>query len=105
MACTLPSCCVALCICCVVLCIVYFVTFPVLFVCICVLNNCHRVATQLQLNISYRIINTKVIPVITVATGTISKSVRQYLGNIQGKHEIKELQNTAILGTAHCGKC
>jgi len=36
---------------CVVLCIVCFVTFPVLFVCICVLNNCHRVATQLQLNI------------------------------------------------------
>jgi hypothetical protein len=38
---------------CVVLCDVYFVTFPVVFVCICVLNNCHRVATQLQLNISY----------------------------------------------------
>jgi hypothetical protein len=30
------------------------VTFPVLFVCICVLHNCHRVATQLQLNISYQ---------------------------------------------------
>jgi len=42
-----------LCIFCVVLCIVCFVTFPVLFVCICVLNYCHRVATQLQLNISY----------------------------------------------------
>jgi hypothetical protein len=36
-----------------VLYIVCFVTFPVLFVCICVQNNCHRVATQLQLNISY----------------------------------------------------
>jgi hypothetical protein len=36
-----------------VLCDVCFVTYPVLFVCICVLNNCHRVATQLQLNISY----------------------------------------------------
>jgi len=35
----------------VVLCIVCFVTFPVLFVCICVLNNCHRVATQLQLTL------------------------------------------------------
>jgi len=34
-----------------VLCIVCVVTFPVLFVCIRVLNNCHRVATQLQLNI------------------------------------------------------
>ena len=41
---------------CVVLCIVCFVTFPVLFVCTCVLNNCHRVATQLQLNISYCIV-------------------------------------------------
>jgi hypothetical protein len=33
-----------------------FVLFSVLFVCICVLNYCHRVATQLQLNISYHII-------------------------------------------------
>jgi len=38
---------------CVVLCIVCFVSFSVLFVYICVLNYCHRVATQLQLNISY----------------------------------------------------
>ena len=36
---------------CVVLCTVCFVSFSVLFVCICVLNYCHRVATQLQLNI------------------------------------------------------
>jgi hypothetical protein len=42
---------------CVALCIVCFVTFLVLFVCICVLNNCHRVATQLQLNISYHTIH------------------------------------------------
>jgi len=35
-----------------------FVSFSVLFVCICVLNYCHRVATQLQLNISYHIIFT-----------------------------------------------
>jgi hypothetical protein len=42
---------------CVVLCIVCFVTFPVLFVCTCVLNNCHRMATQLQLNISYHILS------------------------------------------------
>jgi hypothetical protein len=40
-------------------------------------------------------------PVIMGATGTISKSFRKYLGNIQGEHEIKELQKTAILGTAH----
>jgi hypothetical protein len=49
---------------CVVLCIVSFVTYSVLFVCVCVLYYCHRVATQLQLNISYqtadkkRILNT-----------------------------------------------
>jgi hypothetical protein len=36
---------------CAVLCIVYFLSFSVLFVCICVLYYCHRVATQLQLNI------------------------------------------------------
>jgi len=35
------------------------------------------------------------------STGTTSKSLRQYLSNILGKHEIKELQKTDILGTAH----
>ena len=44
---------------------------------------------------------TKVIPVIIRATGTISKSFRKYVSNIPGNHEIKELQKTAILGTAH----
>jgi hypothetical protein len=38
-----------------VVCICCFVLFSVLFVCICVLYYCHRVATQLQLNISYHI--------------------------------------------------
>jgi hypothetical protein len=46
-------------------------------------------------------VNAKVIPVITGATGTISKSLIHYLSNVPGKHEIKELQRTAILGTAH----
>ena len=46
-------------------------------------------------------VKTKVIPVIIVATGTISKSFRKYVSNIPGKHEVKELQKTAILGTAH----
>ena len=46
-------------------------------------------------------VKTKVIPVITGATGTISKSFRKYLSNIPGNHEVKELQKTAILGTAH----
>ena len=46
-------------------------------------------------------VRTKVIPVIIGATGTISKSFRKYVSNIPGKHEEKELQKTAILGTAH----
>ena len=35
-------------------------------------------------------VKTRVIPVIIGATGTISKSLRQYLNNIPGKYEIKE---------------
>jgi hypothetical protein len=46
-------------------------------------------------------VKAKVIPVIIGATGTISKSLRQDLSNIPRKHEIKELQKTAVLGTPH----
>jgi len=48
-------------------------------------------------------VKTKVIPVIQVigATGNISNSSRKYVSNIPGKHEVKEPQKTAILGTAH----
>jgi hypothetical protein len=46
-------------------------------------------------------LKTNVIPVIIGATGTISKSFRKYLSNVAGIHEVKELQKTAILGTAH----
>ena len=46
-------------------------------------------------------VKTKVIPVIMGATETISKSFRKYVSNIPGKHEVKELQKTAISGTAH----
>jgi len=45
-------------------------------------------------------LKTKVIPVIIGATGTISKSFKKYVSNIPGNHEVKELQKTAILGTA-----
>jgi hypothetical protein len=44
-------------------------------------------------------VKTNVIPVIIGTTGTISKSFRKYLSNVTGKHEIKELQKTTILGT------
>ena len=46
-------------------------------------------------------VKTKVIPVIIGATGTIPKSFRKYVSNIPGKHEVKELQKTAIFGIAH----
>ena len=46
-------------------------------------------------------VKTKAIPVIIGATGTISKSFRIYVSNIPGNHEVKELQKTATLGTAH----
>ena len=45
-------------------------------------------------------VKTKAMSVIIGATGTISKSFRKYVSNIPEKHEVKELQKTAILGTA-----
>ena len=44
---------------------------------------------------------TKVIPLTVWGTGTVLKSPIHYLSNIPGKHEIKELDKTAILCTAH----
>jgi hypothetical protein len=56
-------------------------------------------------NISYIIIiinvKARVIPAVIGATGTISKSFRKYVSNIPGNHDFRELQKTAILGTAH----
>jgi hypothetical protein len=46
-------------------------------------------------------VKARVIPVIIGATGTISKSFKNYESNIPGNHEVRELQKTAILGTAH----
>jgi hypothetical protein len=46
-------------------------------------------------------VKTSVIPVIIGETGTISKSFRKYVSNIPGNHEVRELQKTATLGTAH----
>jgi hypothetical protein len=42
-----------------------------------------------------------IIIIIIGATGTISKSFRKYVSSIPGNHEFRELQKTAILGTAH----
>jgi hypothetical protein len=46
-------------------------------------------------------VKTRVIPLIIGATGTISKTFRKYVSTIPGNHEVKVLQITAILGTAH----
>jgi hypothetical protein len=46
-------------------------------------------------------VKTMVKPVLNGATGTISKSFRKYVSDISGNHDIKELQKTAIMGTAH----
>jgi hypothetical protein len=47
-------------------------------------------------------VKTGVIPVIIGATGTISKSLRKYVyvSTIPENHDVRELQKTAILGTA-----
>jgi len=42
-----------------------------------------------------------VTPVIIGATGTISKSFRQYLSDVPGEHEIKELPKK----NSHIGHC
>jgi hypothetical protein len=42
-----------------------------------------------------------IIPVITGATGIITRSLRKNLEAVPGKHSIDSLQKTAILGTSH----
>jgi hypothetical protein len=46
-------------------------------------------------------VKTRVIPVIIGATGTISKSLKKYMSTVPENHDVRELQKTAILGTAH----
>ena len=42
-----------------------------------------------------------IIIIVIIINLIISKSFRKYVSNIPGKHDVKELQKTAILGTAH----
>jgi hypothetical protein len=55
-----------------------------------------KIKIQRMLNV-----NIKVIPVTTGAAGTLSKSFRQYLSNILGKNEMKELQKNHIWHCTH----
>lgn len=43
----------------------------------------------------------KIVPVVIGATGSVSKNFQKYLSQVPGKHNMTELQKTAILGTAH----
>jgi hypothetical protein len=40
-------------------------------------------------------------PVITGATGIVTKSLRKNLEDMPGKHSIDSLQKTTVLGTSH----
>jgi len=42
-----------------------------------------------------------IIPVITGATGIVTRSFRKNLEDMPGKHTIDSLQKTAIIGTSH----
>ena len=46
-------------------------------------------------------VKTNAIAVIIGTTGTISKAFRKYLSYIPGKHNMKEMQKTAILVIAY----
>ena len=46
-------------------------------------------------------VTTTVIAIIIRSTGTLAKSLRQYLSNVVGKRVAQELNKTATLGTAH----
>ena len=50
-----------------------------------------------------RMCNKKVeaIPIIIGATGIVEKGIQSYLQKIPGKHNLYNLQRSAILGTAH----
>jgi hypothetical protein len=60
-----------------------------------------RVEIQRMWNVQMKVISVKI-----GATGTISKSLRQYLSNIPGKNEIKELRKQPYWALhSYCGKC
>jgi len=76
----------------------------IIVVAVCVKRHNNSSNKYTDLTVEIRLVwnvKTKVISVIIGTTETISKSFRKYVSNIPGKHEVKELQKTAILGTAH----
>ena len=69
------------------------------------IHNCKDLIMEIQPMWN---VKTEVIQAIVGVTRLISKSLRKYLNNIPGKHEIKELQKkTQSYWALHtyCGKC
>ena len=60
----------------------------------CPVLQCSTLPSGIQ---SFAVIIIIIITIIII----IIKSFRKYISNIPGNHEVKELQKTAILGTAH----
>jgi len=85
---------------CVVLPILCSVSFSVLFVCICVLNSCHRVATQLQLNLSYHIISYHIISYHIISYHIISYRIIYHIISYHiisyHKSEMKAIYSTEM---------
>jgi hypothetical protein len=50
-------------------------------------------------------VKTKAMPVIIGETGTVSETFKQYLSNIEGKHEIRELRKQPYWALrTYCGE-
>ena len=45
--------------------------------------------------------NSKIVPVITGATGIVTVGLRRNLEDIPGKHSIDSLQSTTVIGKSH----
>jgi hypothetical protein len=75
---------------------IIIITIIIIIIIIIMINKDITIEIQRMWNLK-----THVIPVITGATGTISKSFKKYLSNVPGIHEAKELQKTGTLGTKH----
>jgi len=61
-------------------------------------NNNKRLYIEIQ---RMRNLKCTIVPVITGATGIVTRNLRKNLEAVPGKHSIDSLQQTAILGTSH----
>jgi hypothetical protein len=77
----------------------FFVSFSVLFVCKCVLNYCHRVATKLQLNISYIRIK-KCLCTVAAGFHENRESIRSYFFDVSFRCVITYSENSIEIRSA-----